>query len=129
MNLRILKTFSPVRPFEVFFFFFLVLTAHKFIAIVEASSLQTWDCTAIFFFFYVSLSLSVRINRCCICIFASRVFSSSSSSPILCRWWTARTARLLYLLLLSTTEACFHCQPLMLAVKDFLNLIGTCSFI
>ena len=148
MNLRILITFSPVRPFEVFFFF-LVLTAHKFIAIVEASSLQLQPptmrlsdlrshrhllllllllllCLARF----LALSLSVRINRCCICIFASRVFSSSSSSsPILCRWWTARTTRLLYLLLLSTTEACFHCQPLMLAVKDFLNLIGTCSFI
>ena len=124
----------------------------QFIAIVEASSLQLQPPTVrpsdlrshrhllllcLARFLALSLSLCVLTDA----VSAFLLLESSSSSPILCRWWTARTARLPYLLLLSTTArtarlpcfyfqpACFHCQPLMLAVKHFLNLIGTCSFI
>ena len=89
---------------------------------------QTWDRTAIFFF-YVSLafSLSLSLSLCVLtdAVSAFLLLESSSSSPILCRWWTARTARLPYLLLLSTTAQTARLPYFLLLWTSLLSLSTT----
>ena len=108
----------------------------QFIAIVEASSLQLQPPTVrpsdlrshrhllllcLARFLALSLSLCVLTDA----VSAFLLLESSSSSPILCRWWTARTARLPYLLLLSTTARTARLPYLLLLSTSLLSLSTT----
>ena len=75
----------------------------------------------------LSHSLSLSLSLCVLtdAVSAFLLLESSSSSPILCRWWTARTARLPYLLLLSTTARTARLPYLLLLSTSLLSLSTT----
>ena len=75
----------------------------------------------------MSRSLSRSLSLCVLtdAVSAFLLLESSSSSPILFRWWTARTARLPYLLLLSTTARTARLPYLLLLSTSLLSLSTT----